>query len=409
MSHARRWSWSTGERGRNRVRVFEHQTTGLLFLEMYDSVGPGKKPRPKRIALGHRDREAAKAKAEELAMAIRRVQHDRQPEITVSTLFDIYVRDRTPQKRSKGTQLHDRLVAKLFCRSVGPSRLAKSLNRRDWERYIEHRRSGALIDTGDEKARRVRDRQVQYDLLTVQAVLNWATTEQDAHGRPLLERNPLKGLEAPREDSPARPMISSGDYGALLAAAPSIHPLFELALVLAHETGHRVSAIRMLRWSDVNLATKEIHWRAENDKIDFDHRVPMSDAAAAALQAERGRRGAIGDAWIFPALRKPTEPISRHTLIHWWERAVDAARLALPSRCGWQALRRQWTTDLKHLSPLKDLAYMGGWKTTRTVADIYQQPDDATMRSALARRQPVDTIGASGESTPRIHTTRVSA
>jgi hypothetical protein len=101
--------------------------------------------------------------------------------------------------------------------------------------------------------------------------------------------------------------------------------------------------------------------------------------------------------------------ISRHTLIHWWQRATVAANVALPARCGWHALRPQWTTDLKLLLPLKDLAYAGGWKTTRTVADIYQQPDDDTMRSALTRRQAIDAIAPAAESTPPIHITRASA
>jgi hypothetical protein len=52
---------------------------------------------------------------------------------------------------------------------------------------------------------------------------------------------------------------------------------------------------------------------------------------------------------------------------------------------------------------------MGGWKTTRTVADVYQQPDDATMRSALARRRSVDAVAPATESKPSIHTTRASA
>jgi len=46
MTHAtRRWSYSTGERGRNRVRVFEHHGTGTIFLELREAG------RRKRIAL----------------------------------------------------------------------------------------------------------------------------------------------------------------------------------------------------------------------------------------------------------------------------------------------------------------------------------------------------------------------
>jgi integrase len=46
-------------------------------------------------------------------------------------------------------------------------------------------------------------------------------------------------------------------------------------LVLAHETGHRIGAIRQLRWSDVDLKEKRILWRAENDKIGMEHSPPL--------------------------------------------------------------------------------------------------------------------------------------
>jgi hypothetical protein len=50
MTHAtKRWSYSTGERGRNRVRAFEHPKSGTLFLEFAEGR------QRKRIALGHRD------------------------------------------------------------------------------------------------------------------------------------------------------------------------------------------------------------------------------------------------------------------------------------------------------------------------------------------------------------------
>ncbi len=41
----------------------------------------------------------------------------------------------------------------------------------------------------------------------------------------------------------------------------------ELALILANETGHRLGALRHLRWSDVDLDAGRIRWRAKHDKI----------------------------------------------------------------------------------------------------------------------------------------------
>ena len=38
-------------------------------------------------------------------------------------------------------------------------------------------------------------------------------------------------------------------------------------------------------------------------------------------------------------------------------------------------------------TPLKDLCYMGGWKSPQTVLTRYQQPDTETQREALAKRK----------------------
>jgi integrase len=60
-------------------------------------------------------------------------------------------------------------------------------------------------------------------------------------------------LPYPREESPARPVLSRDDYTKLQAVAEQVHEYFGLALVLAHETGHRISSIRQLRWSDIDF------------------------------------------------------------------------------------------------------------------------------------------------------------
>jgi integrase len=44
----------------------------------------------------------------------------------------------------------------------------------------------------------------------------------------------------------------------MLAIADHVHTHFPLALVLAHETGHRISSIRQLRWSDIDFENGSI-------------------------------------------------------------------------------------------------------------------------------------------------------
>ncbi len=223
-------------------------------------------------------------------------------------------------------------------------------------------------------------------------MLNWATVASDGTGGVLLDRNPLKGLPLPREDSPVRPRLDEASYRVLLAHALDVDPRFALALVLAHETGHRIGAIRMLRWSDIDLEHQTVRWRAENDKIGFEHVTPLTPEAVAALEAARARQRAIGDAWVFPAPGDPHRPCSRHLFQDWWTRGETLAGLPREQRRGWHALRRAFATELKHI-PLKDLCTLGGWKAPQTVLTCYVQPDAETMRQALARRQPIATAG----------------
>jgi integrase len=108
--------------------------------------------------------------------------------------------------------------------------------------------------------------------------------------------------------------------------------------------------------------------------------------AVQALEAARARSAGIGDAWVFPAVESPDRPLSRHTPTKWWRALEHKASVTHVPRCGWHSLRRKFATEMKH-APLRDLAYLGGWKSVATVVNVYQQPDDATMQSALATRR----------------------
>jgi integrase len=381
----KRWSYSTGERGRNRVRVFEHPATQGLYLEVYDTG------RRKRIALGHRDRELAKAKAEEVAAALRRGDPPVRDELALQMLFDNYLREVTPRK-SLSSQQKDRQAARLFPEHFGAERKVVTLSRRDWDAFIQRRRQGSDGRVGKVRGKPVRDRVITQNLKTISAVLNWATMAGDGQGGYLLERNPFKGLPFPKEASPRRPMLSDEQYQAILRASGEISPHFELALILAHETGHRIGSIRLLRWSDVDWEKNAIRWRGENDKIGFEHVTPLTLTGKEALSRARKVQGAIGDSWVFPAPENPSLAVSRHLVRDWWERGEKLAEIHHEPGLGWHSLRRKFATELKH-TPLKDLCYLGGWKEPQTVLKCYQRPDESTMREALEGRKPLKAFG----------------
>lgn len=92
-------------------------------------------------------------------------------------------------------------------------------------------------------------------------------------------------------------------------------------------SGHRIGAIRHLRWSDIDFAKSTIRW--------------------------------IGDSWVFPSPEDATRLCSSSIMRDWMERGLKKVGLGPGMRYGWHSLRRQFATDLKHI-PLSDLCALGG-------------------------------------------------
>jgi len=386
---AKHWSYNAGERGRNWVRAYEDNPSGNIFVEFFERCAETGEMKRKRVSLRHRDREEAKRQADEIAAGFAQsVASDRSP-VTLQELFDKYLREVTPTKSAE-KRGHDQRCAKMFLGIFGRSRKAESLSVRDWQRFIVARREGRAGEATSRSP--VRNRQIEYDLKWLLAVLNWATKAANREGRVLLEFNPLKGLPLPKERAPNRPVLDDLEYHRLLAIAEQIGWRFKVALVLAHETGHRIGSIRQLRWQDVDLVAGRIVWQAESDKLGFRHTTPLSTIAVEALRECQTIQSSIGGVWILPAPKRPSQPCSRHLLTKWWKRAERLAGLSPERGRGWHSLRRKFATELKD-EPLKDLCQLGGWKDPQTVVKCYQTADEDRMRLAIENRQPLRRIG----------------
>ncbi len=382
MTAKRGWSYCAGKRGRNRVRVFEHPECGILFVEYYERDLTSGKSKRIRCSLGHRDTREAEKQADQIAAAMLVDLPDRATDITLGRLFDIYEAEVSGTK-GKEKQAHDKRTARMLLQFFGKDRKAHSLNVRDVSAFISKRREGT-VGPSSERKRRVRNRQIEYDLKFLMAVLNWGTKARES-GRPLIDRHPLSGIRLPKEQSPHRPRMSNADYSALIVSAEEVDWRLKLALVLAHETGHRIGAITKLRWSDVDFEKKNIRWREDNDKAGREHVTPILDKCLEALTEARSHRLAVGDAWIFPAPRKPDRPCSRDQMARWFRKAADLAGVQFQPRTGFHSLRRKFASDYAHV-PLALLCALGGWKDHRTIIECYQQPDEDEMRSALSTR-----------------------
>ena len=379
-----RRAYSAGEWGRNRVRVFPDPKTGLLQIEWRENG------RRLSKSLGHRDWALAKRQADEVAAGFAgpelngRKEAEAEP-LTLERLFDIYGEEVTPTK-AKRTRERDRVAMRMFLGFLGPHRRPETLSRRDWDRFIRERRAGRVGPSG----KPVSNRMIECDLRFLVAILNWATKSRDEQGRLLLGSNPLRGLKTPKQKNPLRVVLSEAEYRALLKVSRRAGWRFHVALVLAHETGHRVGAIRKLRWSDIDIEGRTIRWRAEHEKTGYEHRTPATDEAIAALEEALGKNPARGNAPVLPSTQDPSKCVRPWMLGDRWRKAERLAGLEPKRGRGWHSLRRKFASDLMGL-PLKVLCELGGWKEAQTVLRCYQQPDEVQLRAAIKTRQRVRT------------------
>ena len=158
-------------------------------------------------------------------------------------------------------------------------------------------------------------------------VLNWAARSRDEEGRLLLDSNPLKGLRKPREKNPNRIVLTEDEYRALLGVSRQVGWRFHVALVLAHETGHRIGAIRKLRWSDIDFDGETIRWRAEHEKTGYEHTTPLTAEALAVLEEARRMSRGTGNRPVLPSSRDATKCTNRVSAFLWWKKVQTLAGL----------------------------------------------------------------------------------
>ena len=183
-------------------------------------------------------------------------------------------------------------------------------------------------------------------------------------------------------------VLSEEEYQALLGVSQEVDWRFHVALVLAHETGHRIGGIRHLRWPDIDLESEVIRWRAEHEKTGYEHRTPVTAEALAVLEQARERSSGMDESPVLPAPRDPARCAGRTLVRFWWNRGQKLAGLEPKRGRGWHSLRRKFASDLMD-QPLKVLCELGGWKTAKTVLQCYQRADEGQLRKALeARRRP---------------------
>ena len=207
---------------------------------------------------------------------------------------------------------------------------------------------------------------------------------------PLLNSDPCSAMSVPSEKNPRRELLMDDEFEAMLAAADTVADYMPMLVLLAGETGRRIGAICQLRASDLRWddgAHGEIVWRSATDKVGVRWIAPMTPRLRAEVESYVRERGLIGDAWLFRAL-KGDGPLTVDRASKWWKRCENAAGVPRRKGQGWHSLRRRWATARKGLS-LRDVAAVGGWKTTQVLSDVYQMADRDAMEAVAVGAKPV--------------------
>lgn len=412
-SKRKRWSYSAGERP-DTVRVAERTFGAPVQVEVWDPDARDGEGSYIRKSLGFkvraedgelipeaRDRAEEYAKAQARKLAEGRGGVDGPP--TVARILALYQRHRSARKSDRERRADERR-AELWTRALGGSTFPERISLREWETFIDDRRTGAIDARGnpvsEDDRRPVSTRTVEADCRWLRYVFAWACDFRPADGSPtLLRDNPVTRRflrRIPKDGTPRRPTATWDRYEAIRAKTDEVtmettwngkreerrSHLSEI-LDLAVATGRRLSAIRRLRYADLRLErTAEaphgsIRWPADTDKAGKEHTVPLSPLGRRAVDRILRERPGVGDTVLFPAPKDPTEPVSRYLADRWLREAEDLAEVEPHDGSLWHAYRRMWATARKDL-PAEDVAAAGGWSTVRMVSEVYSQADEET-------------------------------
>lgn len=395
---AKLWSHRAGSYGSG-VRVAERVAGGPLYA-MTPKHGGGWI----KVSLGHRDKDRAIQEAS--ALAARRQGGDEPLQrLTVAQTFDLFSRAVLPRQCPRHRVELSRSM-ELWTRFLGGNRVVETIGPGEWEAFQRVRTTGEIDGRGravakTEDRRPVGPRTQAREMKVLRAACRRATIERTKAGGFLLAYDPTRGLALPTERNPKRPTCDTERFEKLQAvahavkmrkgvgkAAVMVPSYLPILLLVAGETGRRISAILALRWSDWRPSEGThgfLRWRAASDKLRKDWDVPVSAAVETELRLERERCGAAesSDDLIFPSLNNPAVAVDVSVVTGWLRQAEKLAGLTPLDRGAWHPFRRMWACQRKHL-PVRDVATAGGWKDVTVLQGVYQAADQETLEAVVS-------------------------
>lgn len=368
------WKYKAGAWG-STVWVQERAAGGNLYIRW-------RKPGDKKWTwecLRHRDRSAAIRAAKDLAHAIDTGRiADGAGSLTLASLFAAYEREESVGKAGRGAK-EDRRRMDLWQAYLGDGFDPTSTTPAILKRFIRDRKANRVKVPTHDLSENPSDTTVGNDVRFLSCALTWAAREG------YIERNPIRDFRAPRNINQKKPVAT---YDRFLAIRPHCEGLFGPFMDLVEATGWRVSALRQLRATDVDMRPRKdaphgrLLKRAETDKVGVEAWVPMTADTRKAVEEVFRLNPVIGTAYLFPAVRANGKPWGLRYVWGLLRKAEDAAGLEHLDHGAFHPYRRKWRRERKHL-PRADVAAAGGWLSVQTL-DVYDGADPETVLAVVS-------------------------
>lgn len=330
-------------------------------------------------SLGHRNQEVAILRAKEQAHLLDTNRESAaRGEVTVAYLFGLYEVHESVEKKGKGPA-EDRRRMDIWQAYLGSGFDPMALTPATLKAFLRARKTGKVTVPDRELPATCSDTTAGNDVRFLSCVLSWAARE--GH----LPSNPIRDFKAPRNVNVNRPVAT---YDRFLQLRPRCTGLFGPFMDLVEALGWRVSALRNVRASDIDLRKRpgaphgRILKRAETDKVGVERWVPFNADARRAVDEALGLNPVVGEAFLFPAPKAAGKPWGLRYVWKLLREAEKAAQLEHLQGGAFHPYRRKWRRERKHL-PRADVAAAGGWLSVQTL-DVYDGADDETILAVVS-------------------------
>jgi hypothetical protein len=381
---SRLWSYSTGVRGHNRIRVYERRDGGPLWVEWYDDSGRHQKPLRDLRNRPILDKDLAKQLAEKMSAAQDRRRDQEQvhtmlgyaPRRTLVELFKAY-EDAHPSWSEKH-RYDKRASHRFWLRALGPRTTLQECTIDKVKRVVREEAARGGVGFGP-RTQSKRLRHIKEALAYARLQLRWITEAED----------PLVGLSAPIPKGESK-SYTLDEVRRLLRAVEDVDLRVAVICHLAWVTGRRANAILTLHteaYRALGEGAGMILFPGVTDKARQAGEAPVAGRVVELLEQLLQRPRVSWSGVMFPCggldEPLPSTPVDKRWVSRRIRQAEEAAGIpSVPGR-GLHGLKRRFATEALRLDPSAASKQAGTLEST--LRGHYEQ-DDLAPKLELARR-----------------------